>query len=346
MAIGIYTHYAQCDQTYLALRLANFLRERGEEFSIYADNQPAKLKTSFDGEIVCRTRQPFTKWVADKTAIVWTQIPRAEQINYASNRGVTTILAPMWQELQTPFKKNAKQADHVVAMCTEMRELFQSVYRFKNITLIPYDTGLPITKKDSDVNAKSVKLFLPWFDRNARCTHSAFLDHLTQIVTYMPEVYLTVGVSSSKFSPAIAKFFKRLGATTGRVTLLRNVPVTARAKLYGAHDLTVFPAECDNYGLCSLTSITCGTPVITFAVSPQTDFVYPDMNGALVKTKIDYDEHGVAHAAPDYAQFAGTLQAMIAEPKYIDRLNTKINYNLNSRRKSFELGWHSILRLV
>lgn len=346
MSIGIYTHYAQCDQTYFATRLADFLHEKGFDFSIYADNQPAKLKLKYDNQIVHKTKQSFTSWAKDKSAIVWTHIPRIEQINYAKRNNALTVLVPMWQELNPPFRKAARQADHIIALSTECRELFFSVYKFKKTTLIPFDTGLPVTKKEGNINHRKIKLLLPWFDRNAKCTQSAFLDYLAYLITRMPEAYLTVCISSSKFSPAIAKFFQRLGEKTGRVTLKRNVAVSARPGLFSSHDLTVFPAECDNFGVCNLMSITCGTPVVSFAVSPQTDFVYPDANGTLVKTKIDFDENGVPHAAPDYEKFSTVLQTLIAEPHHIDNMNKKINYNLNSRRKSFELGWQSVLRLA
>jgi glycosyltransferase involved in cell wall biosynthesis len=346
MSIGIYTHYAQCDQTYFAVRLADFLRDRGVDFSVYADNQPSKIISRYDNKIVTKNKQNFTGWAKDKSVVVWTHIPRIEQINWVKRNGALTVLVPMWQEINAPFRKAAKQADHLIALSTECRELFGSVYKFKNVTLVPYDTGLPLTKKETGVNQRKIKLLLPWFDRNARCTQSAFLNHLTYLLTRMPEAHLTVAISSSKFSPAIAKFFKRIGEKTGRVDVLRKVPFSDRPGLFAAHDLTIFPAECDNFGLCNLMSITCGTPVLTFAVSPQTDFVYPEANGILVKTKIDFDENGVPHAAPDYEKFADALQTLIAEPRRIDNLNKKINYNLNSRRKSFELGWHSILRLV
>lgn len=346
MSIGIYTHYAQCDQTYFAVRLADFLRDKGADFSIYADNQPAKIFSRYDNKIVTKSKQSFTNWAKSKSVIVWTHIPRIEQINYAKRSGALTVLVPMWQEISAPFKKIVRQADHLVALSTECRELFGSVYKFKNVTLVPFDTGLPLTKKETSVNHRKIKLLLPWFDRNARCTQSAFLDYLAFLLARMPEAHLTVAISSSKFSPAIAKFFKRIGDKTGRVTVLRNISLTDRPALFAGHDLTVFPAECDNYGLCNLTSINCGTPVLTFAVSPQTDFIYPEANGILVKTKIDFDENGVPHAAPDYEKFSAALQTLIAEPRRIDNLNKKINYNLNSRRKSFELGWHSILRLV
>lgn len=346
MSIGIYTHYAQCDQTYFALRLADFLQNRGSDFSIYADNQPAKLKSRYDNRVVHKSKQSFTSWVKDKNAIVWTHIPRIEQINYAKRHNILTVLVPMWQELNPPFRKAAKQADHIVALSTECRELFHSVYKFRNVTLVPFDTGLPVMKKDGSINHRKIKLLLPWFDRNARCTQSVFLDHLAYLLTHIPEAYLTVCISSSKFSPAIAKFFQRLGEKTGRVQLIRGIRPPDRPAVFAAHDLTIFPAECDNFGACNLMSINCGTPVITFAVSPQTDFVYPDANGVLVKTKIDFDENGVPHAAPDYERFADALQTLIAEPWHIDNMNKKINYNLNSRRKSFELGWQSILRLV
>lgn len=347
MSVGIYTHYAQCDQTYLAIRLADFLRSQGIDFSIYTDNQPSKLKVAYDNVVVYKNKQRYSDWVKKQQAVIWTHIPKIEQINIAKRHGITTVLAPMWQELNPPFRKAARQADHLVAMSTECRELFHGVYKFRNVTLIPFDAGLPPTKKDAEVNPRKVKLLLPWFDRNARCSQNYFLDQLAYLLAYMPEATLTVCISSSKFSPAIAKFFQRLGKKTdGRVVLKRNIPVTERPAIYAAHDLTVYPAECDNYGVCSLTSICCGTPVLTLAVSPQTDFIYPDANGVLVKTKIDYDENGVPHARPDYENFADALQTLIAEPKHIDAMNRKINYNLNSRRKSFELGWQTILRLV
>jgi len=347
MSVGIYTHYAQCDQAYLAVRLADFLRNQGVDFSIYSDNQPPKIKTAYDNVVVYKSKQRYSDWVKKHHVVVWTHIPKIEQINIAKRHGATTVIAPMWQELNPPFRKAARQADHLIAMSTECRELFHGVYKFRNVTLIPFDAGLPPTKKDTAVNPRKIKLFLPWFDRNARCSQNYFLDQLEYLLTHMHEIHLTVAISSSKFSPSIAKFFQRLGRKTdGRVVLKRNIPIPARAGFYASHDLTVFPAECDNYGVCSLTSICCGTPVVTLAVSPQTDFVYPDANGVLVKTKIDYDENGVPHANADYDLFGETLQALVAEPRHIDAMNKKINYNLNSRRKSFELGWQSVLRLV
>jgi hypothetical protein len=346
MSIGIYTHYAQCDQTYFALRLVDFLQSCGTDVSIYTDNQPAKIKSLYDNRVVYKNKQKFTSWAKGKSAIIWTQIPRVEQLNYVKRNGTLTVLVPMWQELNPPFRKAAKQADHLVALSTECRELFHSVYKFRNVTLVPFDAGLPVTKKEGNINHRKIKLLLPWFDRNARCTQSVFLDYLAYLIPRMPEAYLTVCISSSKFSPAVAKFFQRLGEKTGRVNILRRVFPADRPALFASHDLTIFPAECDNFGLCNLMSINCGTPVVTFAVSPQTDFVYPDANGVLVKTKIDFDENGVPHAAPDYERFSDALQTLIAEPWHIDNMNKKINYNLNARRKSFELGWQSILRLA
>jgi hypothetical protein len=346
MSIGIYTHYAQCDQAYLAVRLANFLRDSGESFSIYSDQAPAKLKTAYDNRVLHRKKIKYTDWSKKHTAIIWTHVPKVEQVAYARRNNILTVLAPMWQDLSPPFRKAVKNADHIVALSTECRDLYQNVYKFKNVSLIPFDTGLPVTKKENNANPRKIKIFLPWFDRNARCTQSDFLNYIEYLVDRMPEIYLTVAISSSKFSPAIAKFFRTMGERTDRVEVVRNVKINERPSLYLSHDLTIFPAECDNYGLCNLTSITCGTPVLTFAVSPQTDFVYPDSNGVAVKTIVDYDENGVPHANPNYEKYAEALQTLIAEPWHIDSMSKKVNYNLNARRKSFELGWQSILRLV
>jgi len=347
MRIGIYTRYAHCDEAYLAIRLAGFVRQQGAVHSLYATNPPTKLGVEFDGDVHDKRHLLFTNWAKEQDVIVWTHTPKVEQLLYAKRFGITTIVAPMWQELEKPFRKALRQADHLVAMTAECRELFTTVYKFKHVTHIPFDTGLPAVKKTQPVDVKAIKILLPWFDRNARCANSQFLGDLAYIITRMPDARLTVGVTSSRFAPSVAQFFKELGRKTGgRVKLRRSVAINQRPGLYTEHDLTLIPAECDNYGMCGITSITCGTPVLSFNLSPQSDFIYQDSNGVLVKTRVDYDENGVPHAAPNYEKLMAALQTFIAEPWHIDNLNKRVNYNLAARRKAFELGWQTILRLV
>jgi len=347
MRVGIYTHYAHCDEAYFAIRLADLLKSQHVDFTIYSDCAPARLHSAYDNIVWHKAMRNYTGWLKDVSSVVWTHVPKTEQVNCASNKGVGTVIVPMWQDLMQPFRKAIRAADHVVALTTECRELFKTVYKFKHATMIPFDTGLPIIKKLSNIDEKRVKIFLPWFDRNARCAHGDLLGQLGWLMERMPEATLTVAISSSRFSPAVAKFFQRLGARTdGRVSLRRNVLFDDRPALYTAHDITLLPAECDNYGLCSLTSVTCGTPVLSFDVSPQSDFIKSDTNGFLVKTTVNYDENGVPHADPDYEKLLASLQSVVAEPWHITALNKRTAYNLDSRRKAFTLGWQTLLRLV
>jgi glycosyltransferase involved in cell wall biosynthesis len=346
MSVGIYTHYARCDEAYLALRLAEFLRGVDEPFELFSDTPPARLGSGYDSRIKHRGKVKFTEWARTKRVILWTGVPAIEQLNYAKRHGIKTIVAPMWQELELPFRRSLRAADVVVSFSMECRELYRNIYKFKNSTLIPFDPGIPASKKEKPVDHKKIKIFLPWFDRNARCTHVEFIAEMEVLLRAMPEIHLTVGISSSKFSPAVGKFLRSLGEKTGRVNLLRNVAFLARPEIYAQNDLTIFPAECDNYGFCGLTSIACGTPIVSFGVSPQTDFIYPSSNGVLVKAQIDYDENGVPHANPDYSRFFEAVQALVAEPKYIETMNARVNYNLSARKKAFELGWHELFGLV
>lgn len=344
MRVGIYTHYAQCDQAYFAIRLAQLLHKLGIEFDIYSDSSPGKLGVPYDRAVVTKNVIRFTDWARKQKTIVWTHVPRIEQINYAKRKGVRTVLVPMWQELVAPFRKAMQAADVVISQCAECHSLFSEVYKVKSTQLVPFDPGLPITKKTATVDERNIKLFLPWFDRNARCSGGPFISILRFLLEHMPEARLTVAITPSQFSPSIAKFFLNMQRTCkGRVSLRRSVPFNKRPQLYADHDLTVIPAECDNYGLCALTSLTMGTPVLSTAISPQIDFLFPDNNAELINTKLDYDENGVVHALPDYERFGYALQEMIAEPRHIQKLSGKTNYNLNSRRKAFEMNWTNIL---
>lgn len=346
MSVGIYTHYARCDEAYLALRLAEFLRRLDEPCEIFSDSSPARLGSGYDNRVLWRHDKKYTEWAKTKRVIVWTGIPAIEQLNYAKRYKIKTIVAPMWQELELPFRRVLRAADVVVAFSMECRDLYRNLYKFKNTTLIPFDSGIAASKKETRVDPKQIKLFLPWFDKNARCTHVEFLAELDVILRAMPEIYLTVGVTSSKFSPAVGKFLQNINAKTQRLSLQRNVSYIQRPSLYAQSDLTIFPGECDNYGFCGLTSIACGTPVVSFGVSPQTDFIYPTSNGVLVKTQVDYDENGVPHANPDYSRFFEAVQALVAEPKYIENMNTRVNYNMSARKKAFELGWYELFGLA
>jgi hypothetical protein len=346
MCVGIYTHYAHCDQAYLAVRLAGLLRGLGEPCDIYSDNSPGKLRLSFDHSVLFRGNCKFTDWAKNRSAIIWTHAPRVEQVNYAARRGIKTIIVPMWQELVPPFKKTLKRADHIVAMSNECRDLFVDVYRLNRVELIPFDAGLPITRKSQPLDFRHIRLFLPWFDRNARCATRIFIGALGYILERMEEPHLTVAVSSSRFGPAVARYFTRLGKRVGgRVTLVRNVPLIKRFNLYTNADLTLWPAECDNYGYCALSSLAAGTPLLSLAVPPQTEFLYPDVNATLVKTKIDYDDNGVPHAVADYGRYAAALQELIADPRHISTMQKKVSYNLQARRDVFEASWRKLLNL-
>lgn len=346
MRVGIYTHYAHCDQAYLAVRLADYIRSQGLEFDIYSDCVPGKLGLAYDRAVAFRGNMDFTPWMKKQRVIIWTHVPAFDHLAFVKRHGLPAVIAPMWQELLPPFKKTLRNADAVVVFSNEQKELFHAVYKLRNVAVVPFDTGLPITRKETTVNEREVKLFMPWFDRNARCASSQLLTFLGYIVEHMHEAHLTVGITSSYFGPSIAKFFTGLGKkTNGRVKLLRGVPFAKRAPLYGQNDLTIWPAECENYGFCGLCSLAAGTPVLSFAAPPQIDFLIPDVNAALVKTRVDYDDNGVPHAVPNYEHMGAALQELIAEPKHIDRLQKKTNYNLNQRRVAFESGWRSVLDL-
>ena len=161
MCVGIYTHYAHCDQAYYAVRLAELFRIVGVPFDIYSDILPARLQLSHDRAVRSREQLTFTDWVKKQQVVIWTHIPRVEQINYCQRRGIKTVLVPMWQDMVSPFRKSLRRADAVIALSSEAKELYTAVYKLKNVVYIPFDTGAPITRKDTPVTARNIRLFLP-----------------------------------------------------------------------------------------------------------------------------------------------------------------------------------------
>lgn len=348
MNIGICTHYAHTDQAYFSIRLARFFEALGCCVNIFSMRRPQRLGMPEDYSPRQNYRQKtrFTDWVRRQDKVIWTFVPQVEQITFAQRCNRTAVVVPMWHDLRPPFKRALKRADSVIALTKEAHDLFSTIHKFKNSLYIPFTPADPPIRKSEPVDPKNVKVFIPWFDYNAICANSDFLDHLSYLLERMPDASVTAAVTSSKFLPAIARRFTTINKLTGgRFTILRSVPLAARAQLFAENDLTLFPAECDNFGFCSLSSIYCGTPVLSFGLPPQTDFIQQEVNGFLVKTKIDYDVHGVPYAVPNYGKLMAMLQALISEPWHIDRMNQKIMRNQHVRQNYFMRGWKSILNI-
>jgi glycosyltransferase involved in cell wall biosynthesis len=56
-----------------------------------------------------------------------------------------------------------------------------------------------------------------------------------------------------------------------------------KAIIYAAADIFVYPTRSDSFGLVSIESLACGTPVITFKVGGLTDTVRPNITGLLAE---------------------------------------------------------------
>ncbi len=56
-----------------------------------------------------------------------------------------------------------------------------------------------------------------------------------------------------------------------------------KAIIYAAADIFVYPTRSDSFGLVSMESLACGTPVVTFRVGGLTDTVRPNITGLLAE---------------------------------------------------------------
>ncbi|MBW4510117.1 MAG: glycosyltransferase [Scytonematopsis contorta HA4267-MV1] len=56
-----------------------------------------------------------------------------------------------------------------------------------------------------------------------------------------------------------------------------------KAIIYAAADIFIYPTRSDSFGLVSMESLACGTPVVTFRVGGLTDTVRPNITGLLAE---------------------------------------------------------------
>ena len=111
--------------------------------------------------------------------------------------------------------------------------------------------------------------------------------------------------------------------------------------LYGAHDLVLWPAEIEGFGLVGIESLYMGTPVIAYDMPPMSDIIIDGVNGMLVPCDTGGAPNGPMFAKPDAVQFIET--ATIAIDNRLVGMNKRTKLSRKTKRASFNKGWKKII---
>lgn len=344
MKIGFDVQYKPHDAVYAALRLSDSLRGLGYETTLFSTMKRQHVYgCDWDSMVVTPDVLSYTKWLKGITHIIWPVPPTKEAVQLVGKNIVTIALAS-WDCLPNYTKRSFKMCAHTVAPCSHVAKLLQKEYGLSNALNVGWDSPLPFTRKSpGSVNIKNPKVLVPLHaSQSLRCDLDSLFDILQGVSTNCPHASLTVSYSPKCMSWSVLKELRHfLGKHKQITSAIDASTCVSSLLLYGSHDLVLWPAEIEGFGLVGIESLYMGTPVIAYDIPPMSDIITDGVNGMLVPCTQGGVPNGPRFAKPDAAQFIETASVAI-ENRLVD-MNKHTRVGRKTKRTNFNKAWKKII---
>jgi len=337
--LGICTPYRHCESTQVALRIVQWAEECNIDVTIRsATTHPAVLGSPLDAEARKSRDVKFTDWAKGCTTIIWTGPPIAAQLKWAKKHCIYTVVFYLWASVDTANTSAMRNADAILTPTALLAHGMQRFCRSQKILGLPYDTGLPFIAKDPRMYSSSARwIFLPLYDEEPYKTESTVIEVLGRMLYRFDNTVLTVAYNASTIASHVKRRLKRFRKYFGRerVRQCRSPVFARRAELFQYHDLTVWPVHWEDTGIVGLTSMTMGTPVLSFYYPPLSEILRPT-NSVSAQVNCYADASGLPHIEPNYQGMERVLTATLENEDTLPKLHKTVLHGLTERRKLFK----------
>lgn len=345
MTIGICTRYTHHEMTYVAIRLANWLKEHGNDVSLFTMTSDIRAIDPYWDRYVQRNRTEFkfSNWARPLSTIIWTHVPHPAQVTWVNNENKKSVVFLFWHTLTSQVRSTLLGVQQILCPTMACFSLLYS-WGLRNLLALPWDPGCPLFTKPR-CHLPFPKLFVPLWDGNARRSEMTLLDVITRILIRCPKTEVGVAYSASTLRPAAVKKFQDLKkASSGRLHLLSGVPPCKRPLLFQQYDLTLWATHFEDINHTGLMSIQMGTPIMGFEFTPTTE-ILREYNSIPVPCQSDeiHNDVGLPRVVPDYAAMDDMLHDTLRDPGYIQELQSTVTETQQALRDSFDAAMRQVL---
>lgn len=336
--LGICTRYARTDAAYFALRIADWAEETGREATLFSVTaSPQVLDAPWDRVVVRPQHQiRFTDWAKQCDRLIWTHVPNQGQVAWARNRGIRTALVFSWHEVDGEDRPALKEFDVIYVPGREVARYLQNRWQLTRVSQLPWDNGLPITRKDPRITSKYRYLFLPLFDGIPDRSENTVVDLAARLLAAFDDTVLTVVYNASTLGTIGSRRLRRYAKHFGqRLRLVPNVSPAARCLYYREHDLTLYPVHADDWGMPLIDSFTMGTPVVAFSFPPLSDMML-GTNSLVVPCETRTGPTGMPQPVTDFVSMEKNLLTLLRDRDELDILQSTVSHGLTQRRAVFD----------
>lgn len=336
MRLGICTRYTNHEATYAAIRLAEAAESLDvEEVSLFTMTpQLSRISPRWDDKVVRVQHVPFSRWAAKQDHILWTTVPHKEQLCWVRQQQKKTTILVLWHELDSQAMSTLATADSLLCPSVACYDFMRNRY-CANAVCLPWDCGQPLFSKPDNYSVTRPKIFLPFWDGNARRSEMTAIRLLDILLRRHVDLEITLACNSSTISSAATRTLGRIPKTCRqRLHIVRGTPPSTRFQLFQSHDLTLYPSHFESTGMTVVQSLEMGTPVVAFNFRPLTE-ILTTSNSVTVACKEETNSVGTPRAVPDYDGLSDTLYHLLNDIEFLSELQDTTLAGVEHRRDAF-----------
>ena len=271
--LGICTPYRRCEATLSALRLADLGRELAMSTKVLAHgNTQNKVDYYWDSRVVHSKGDAVYRWAKGCSHFVWFDGDEATfEKAFLVSPAARHWYVPMPHKVRETNRVSAHQESKVI--CPSKQSFDNLPDLFNNPTSwCLWDSGLDaVSAPKSESN--EISIYVPVSSHVIDELGMLSLRAVADLLRLFGNATFTIECSKS-WAKAGRSMLKRIRNDFGdRFSVSYGLSPVNHARNMHRHDWTWIPSTRVDTGIIAQRSLSCGTPVIVYNVSPHSEFV-------------------------------------------------------------------------
>ena len=203
-----------------------------------------------------------------------------------------------------------------------------------------WDSGLDAVNRDGLCRTDEVGIYVPMSARVIDECGYFVLAVVQDVLELFPEVRFTLDFGKSWSRQARKHIQKLLKIYVDRLVCNYSSSLLLQCFKMHAHDWTWLPDTRADIGIMAQRSLACGTPVITYDISPYQEFVSNEVTGLVIKCELFSNRVGAPIAGPSLVSIVNTMtKAITGQSELVSQCQKKIWKRESQHMKAFRLFW-------
>ena len=202
---------------------------------------------------------------------------------------------------------------------------------------------LPAPRCQADPLRKGLTVHFPLYDSQPHRADQAVFKLMERVLQEFAEAKISVACGH-RWSRSSRRILKRLKRDYSNRLITYGPPDQyERLQLFAKADLTVWLPRFESFALVGLSSLAMGTPVISWDVQPQAEYLQAWKNAVLVPCTTTNNWLGIPEVVGGYPQFEELLLSTLHDRALLAKLKSGTPNGLEIRRKNYDAAWQAVL---